>query len=428
MSAEPGITRCVSRRARVKSISKMWAALAIVVLTIAPGSLGGIQQIAPEFRLAETPLFHSAEHPDQRVSVIGSLSGAMFLGAGRIVFVDGLSQQLVFLNTGSGTVASAGRKGDGPGEFKSVRLLGRSADGSVVVWDPGGHRSLVRVVNGDGAVGEFPGYDRSDLRSGRMTEPVATYGDGTVIYQGRELPTNNMFSPSTREPGRYRNTFDYWLVVPGEPKRLLFEGLGSEQFKAASVTSGSVTGSWTGEVIFGPSLLHTQVGEYAAVSQTDLGSVIVFDSSGRVVAEVPLGRGQTVTKEDVDIVRQRRLAANEDETRMIREQMQDFPVDVASRWAMHSDHIRAVPANDVAPPIDLMRGDFDGRLWLRLFRPGDTQKRWQVWELAGPSLAFTLILSESEAFLDATGDRILVRTRDEFDVDYLLVKEIEVVR
>ena len=398
----------------------------ILVLTIVPELLGGMQQVEPEFRLAETPLFHSAGHADQRVSVIGSLSDAMFLGADRIVFVDRLSQQLVFLNTPSGTVASAGRKGDGPREFKGVRLLSRSADGSVVVWDPGGHRSLLRVVNGDGLVGELPGYDKSDLRGGRMIEPVATYGDGTVIYQGRELPTTDMFSTSTREPGRYRVTFDYWLVVPGEPKRLLFEGLGSERFRSGSVTSGSATSSWTGEVVFGHSLLHTQVGEYAAVSQTDLGSVIVFDRSGRVAAEVPLEPGSAVTQEDIDAVRERRLATNADQTRQIGEQMQgrDFPVDIASLWAKRSDHVLATPANEIAPPIDRIQGDLDGRLWVRLLRPGDTRRRWQVWELGGPRLVFTLVLPEGEAFLDAAGDRVLLRARDEFDVDYLVIKGI----
>ena len=255
-----------------------------------------------------------------------------------------------------------------------------------------------------------------------MTDPVATYGDGTVIYKGRELPTTDMFSPINREPGRYRVTYDYWLVVPGEPKRMLFEGLGSERYNPPSGRSGS----GSEHVIFGHSLLHTQVGEYAAVSQTDLGSVFVFDRSGAVVAEVPLDQGEAVTESDVAAARKRLLEANEVQTRSIGEQMEgrDFPVNIANLWAKRRENIPAVPANDVAPPIDLMRGDFDGRLWLRLFRPGEAQRRWQVWDLTGPSLEFTLILSESEAFLDAAGDRVLVRSRDEFDVQYLLVKEI----
>ncbi|MXW17245.1 MAG: hypothetical protein F4139_03130 [Gemmatimonadetes bacterium] len=374
--------------------------------------------------MAEIPLFHSAGHADQRVSVIGSLSGAMFLGIDQVVFVDRLSQQLVFLNTDSGAVASAGRRGDGPQEFKSVRLLARAADGSVAVWDPIRHRmNLVGIVNGKGVIGEVPGVDKSALRSRGigMTEPIARYEDGTVVYEGRELPSTPMFSPNTREPGHYRNTFSYWLAVPGEPLRLLFEGLGSELFNSAA---GS--GSATQDVIFGHSLLHTQVGEFVAVSQTDLGSVLVFDRSGGVMAEVPLEPGTAVTQEDIDAVRERRLATNADQTRQIREQMQgqDFPVDIASLWAKRRDNIRTTPANETAPPIDRMQGDLDGRLWLRLFRPGETGQRWQVWELGGPRLVFTLVLPEGEAFLDATGDRVLLRARDEFDVDYLVIKGI----
>ncbi len=37
---------------------------------------------------------------------------------------------------------------------------------------------------------------------------------------------------------------------------------------------------------------------------------------------------------------------------------------------------------------------------------------------------FTLTLSDGEQILDAAGDRVLLRTTDEFDVEYLLVKEI----
>ena len=61
---------------------------------------------------------------------------------------------------------------------------------------------------------------------------------------------------------------------------------------------------------------------------------------------------------------------------------------------------------------------------MRLVRPGDEREHWQVWELAGPELAFTLTLSEGEALLDAAGERVLVTTTGEFDEAHLLVKEM----
>ena len=86
---------------------------------------------------------------------------------------------------------------------------------------------------------------------------------------------------------------------------------------------------------------------------------------------------------------------------------------------------RNLPANDVAPAINHMPGDLDGRLWLRIFRPGEEAEYWQVWNIGGPNLEFTLTLPQGEELLDATGNRVLVRTRDEFDVEYLVLREIE---
>lgn len=38
------------------------------------------------------------------------------------------------------------------------------------------------------------------------------------------------------------------------------------------------------------------------------------------------------------------------------------------------ERIAALPVRRLAPPIDRMFGDPDGRLWIRLFRPGAVSK------------------------------------------------------
>ena len=77
---------------------------------------------------------------------------------------------------------------------------------------------------------------------------------------------------------------------------------------------------------------------------------------------------------------------------------------------------RNLPANNVAPAINHMLGDLDGRLWLRLFRLDEEAEYCQVWDIDGPNLEFTLTLPEGEELLDAAGDRVLLRTRDELDL------------
>ncbi len=198
------------------------------------------------------------------------------------------------------------------------------------------------------------------------------------------------------------------------------DALSSERYSSVS-PNGSRS---TVNLIFGHLLLQAQVGQHLAVAQTDLGAVRLFDHSGNVTSEIPLPPGMAVSRERIEAERSRRLAANEAvATRMTEGSTGSF--DFGNLWQNRADHIRTVPANSVAPPIDRMMGDLDGRLWMRIFRPGNTSECWQVWEVSDPALMFTLTLAEGERLLDAAGNRVLIRSKDEFEVDYLLVKDME---
>lgn len=399
-----------------------WGCVGVLMgtLGVTPESLWGFPQNVPDVSLAHNPLFNSMHHVDARVSQIGKLVSAMFLDADRLVFVDGASQELVFVDLGNDFAQWAGRKGEGPGEFKSVQLLTRSGDGGIVVWDTENRRlNLVHIVEGKGVVSDAPAYDRSELTGGLLTQPVARFSTGALVFRTAASPDDNVFALAVRDAGRYRDKLQYWLMPPGERRRLIVEGLGTERY-----SSVFPTGSATLQVIFGHSLLHAQVGEYLAVAQTDWKTIRVFDRLGRMTTTIPLLPGVSVPQETIEAVRDSQLRKVEATAREMAESQGSGDFDFASIWRRRSDHIRAVPANEVAPPIDRMRGDSDGRLWLRLLRPGDAAKRWQVWDLTGPSLVFTLRVPEGEVLLDAAGNRVLVRGRDEFDVDYLVVKGI----
>ena len=129
--------------------------------------------------------------------------------------------------------------------------------------------------------------------------------------------------------------------------------------------------------------------------------------------------------EQINAIRTSLADAADSTAREMSEARQEGGFDFGKIWRDRSEHLRKAPANEIAPPIDRMRGDMDGRLWLRLFSPGNSRERWQVWDLMEPSPEFRLVLAEGEVFLDAAGDRVLVGRRDEFDVDHLVVKEIE---
>lgn len=424
MTTLPSIGRLVAFELVFKTVT-LWAALAIV-----PSQLAGAPtpQAAREGRLAETPIFESSLHPDGRVSEIGQLGGAMLLGTSQLVFVDRTSQQLIFVDITNGAVASAGGRGDGPSEFRSARLLVRQPDGGVVVWDDGRQR-FTRATR-DGVIAEGAEYDRSLLKSFRA-QPVVQYSDGALVFRdgastSRNLLAGRLLAASRRE-GRFRDTVQYRVLEPDGSAHLFAEALGNEM--ASSVSGGRRT---SGPVVFGHVLLESQVGQHLAVAQSDLGVIRVFDRLGEVVAEVPMPQGVSVSRQQIAAERERRSVGSRGSTNQsrplgsagLRELLRGQNLTSGEFGAAQAEHFRSAPANDVAPPIDRIMGDWDGRLWLRLLRPGEAMEYWQVWNISGPSLMFTLTLPEGERLLDSAGGRVLLQTQDEFGADYLLVKEM----
>lgn len=408
-----------------------------LTVTAWPTPLNALIQDVPERRPSETAIFTSAGHPDGRLSEIGRLGTAMFLEPGRFVFVDTRALHLlVFVDIGTGEAVPAGREGDGPEEFRSATLVSRNGDGAVFVWDSRRERlSLVGAVDGKGVVTQ-PEYDRSLLKSGGLSvfgggsRPVAAYADGTLIVRENPSPTGALVGIPRRDPGPYRDTVAYNLAAPGVEKRLLIALPGTEMF--SSVSRGGVQS--TGPRIFGHELLQRQVGQHLAVARTDPGSVLVFDRSGAVVAEIPLPPGKRATESQIEAERDRRIASNQRlMAGMAEMRARVRPESVGGDRASDGsdDRLRDLSANEITPAIDRMLGDLDGRLWLRLFDPADgdidpgsVSEQWLVWDISAPRLLFTVTLPNGEGLLDAAGDRVLVRTSDEFDVDYLLVKEI----
>lgn len=407
-----------------------------LAVTTSPAPLTGLAKDAPQRRPSETAIFTTAGHPDGRLSEIGRLGSAMFLRPDRFVFVDSRAlHRLVFVDMETGEVVSAGREGDGPEEFRSTTLLSRSGGDAVFVWDSRRQRlSLVGAVDGKGVVSQ-PEYDKSPFEGGGplsmagfTSPPVAAYPDGALIIRERQVPSGGMFGMPNRDPGPFRDTVHYNVTVPGAEKRLLAERLASESFSLVSGRSRS-----SSPVIFGHRLLQRQVGQHLAVAQTDLGTVVVFDRAGAVVADIPLPPGKRASDDQIEAERGRigtgiggRFAA------MMESMAERMPEGATVRQIDNpGDRLRDVPANEVAPAIDRMLGDLDGRLWLRLFDPADTgvdpadlSEQWQVWDLSGPRLLFTVTLADGEELLDAAGDRVLVGTQDEFEVDYVVVREL----
>ena len=389
----------ISNAARVVLIVSL---LALKGPVGALGAAGVTAQEAPDLYTAETPLFHSSTFSDERVSQIGRLSTARLLSPDRFVFLDLSLNWLVFVDASDGGVVTAGREGEGPHEFKLPILVGRSRDGGVVVWD-GVHRRFA-LVNADGTFAEPPVYERSAFAL-VTTRVVARYADGTVVIADDGFPIG--LPGEQPPPGPFRNTVRYQTLAPNEPARSIARFLDTEMYYEKQGSRGR-----TRSIIFSHRLHDAQVGQHLAVAQTDLGKVHVLDLSGATVAEIPLPPGIVMSDDRIMDVRKGIEARA---TAGARRRGQSGVPELLSGSA-EPFVFRNLPANNAAPAINHMLGDLDGRLWLRLFRPDEEAEYWQVWDIDGPNLEFTLTLPEGEELLDAAGDRVLLRTRDELDL------------
>ena len=96
------------------------------------------------------------------------VNGALRLPDGRIVVANSGSAEVRVYSTTGELLATHGRKGGGPGEFDSPRLVGRMAGDSLVVFDPNPRRASILTADG--------GYHRY--------YDVGTEGGGFPIAQG----------------------------------------------------------------------------------------------------------------------------------------------------------------------------------------------------------------------------------------------------
>jgi hypothetical protein len=107
---------------------------------------------------------------------------------GNLLVADGATNQLRIFAPDGAHVRSVGRAGEGPGEFRRIRLLGVLGGDRVALWDDA--TSLLTVVD---ATGELVSSVRT--WSGEEIQPRGfdVYADGTVlVMEGRILEADSL--------------------------------------------------------------------------------------------------------------------------------------------------------------------------------------------------------------------------------------------
>lgn len=354
-------------------------------------------------RLADAALFDSRVHSATAISELGRLSDALYLESERLLLVDGLSLEAHLVDTRTGGFETIGGKGDGPGEYRSLFFgVIRTGEGFAAADLLAGR---VNVYSRSGALLRTVAYDINSFNE-PTARLVAVYDDGALLFRDGDPPRDAW------PDGLHRATARYVDVDPSGVPRTVLE-LAGEEFWARD---GAVL-----PVLFGYNVLEAQAGGRTVAVQTDSRVVQAYDRQGTVVAELPelpWSGPVSVTEAQVKLAR----AAKKDE--LSRKTGRSSPALLKMVYTTELAAVGDLPANQLAPTADALFEDLDGRLWIRSYvMPGDSIVRWHVLNFGEVFRdGFLLEVTMGEDVMDASGDRVVLRTADELGVERVVVR------
>lgn len=380
-------------------------------------SLVGTAIPQTSYELSEVA-FVSVDSPHEGVSTIGRLTGGLILDQNRIVLADGMSMRLFFVDVESGGVLAVGGQGDGPGEFRRIRSIGRTARGAVFVDDF--VRARVTIFAADGSLNDVVSYDPLGFRGGIMTpKPISVHADGAIIFRD----SDPLFSE--RPSGPYRERINYVALMPDGSHAPITEASGLEKVRR---NYGPARFN-VYERPFSYSVLETVTDHLVIVADTESGNASAFDRAGDVVMTFSFGQGVPVSEEADRLWREERIVRTEH-----RNNPANVPADtrelLGGMGGMEEDEkefYRSAEGNAVAPSLSRILVDGDGRLWAqRYVLPGDEKAVWHRRLPGKAGLDSMLELPADHQLLDALGDKVLLRTTDDLGVPRAFVATLRV--
>ena len=323
----------------------------------------------------------------------GNVAGALRHANGGIIAADGQALELRYFDASGRLVARAGQRGDGPGEFRSIRALLRCGGDSAFVYDPILLRVSVFAPSGR--------YVRAiDLRAaGIGIPPYDAYcnGRGMLVFVNR--------SPSPPAAIGPRRPMVELTALPtsGSGLKSFGRSPASERYFTGREDMPRPLGALT-LVAVGPSVIHVSTGR---------------DEAGERRVEIRRMRadGAPLRPAIVDVPR----------ARVTSRQLQvfiDAQVD-AQRSRSDGARVRSLLESlkypDEYPPLARLLAGAGGDLWASEYPiPGADSVRWHVIAPDG-ALRATLMAPVALEILDVGDGALLGVWRDDMGVPTLRV-------
>jgi len=332
------------------------------VIIHATSSSGTIRLIA-----ADEPSVVIGEMNGPAIYQLFNVSGAAMLSGGRVVLADGGTQELRLYDSTGVFERAFGGVGDGPGEFRNLRLAGVFVGDSILAVDLTLQRAV--VISGlDGGHRSFL-FDRS---FGRLPRPAGVLEDGRLLLRPEVVgsePSQPALGPEVRRP-----VFALRLAGGnGEVALLLGDYPVNERFVSPGLAA---------ERVFGRRL-HISAGfDRIAVGTDDTYSIRVFDAAGQLDHIVR----RSVTPDFV---------TENDKALGLANVIARFTED----WAKDRmrDALADMPWPENHPAYSDVRVDADGYVWVaRYSRPWESDSTWDVYDRSGDQWAVVTLPSGIE--------------------------------
>lgn len=350
----------------------------------------------------EGPLVHIAL--DGPGFSVGGLEGRAGQTLSRVVFaglaednvlaVAELDGRIQWFNRKGQVIQSAGRHGEGPGEFSSIRSAAFGADDSLYVYDAALRR--LTVYDSDGELTRT--QDVSGLGQNQWNLELApSQGRCCILVEVVRSPQQGL-----------EDSVDSLSVLVAYPNDEASRPLATAPY-VESRTIRDERGSWTGPVPQSPRSAVFAAGNEVRIYDGFREAISTFDLSGNMIGVMDPPRVEKLLAPDRDELRRRLIARIPDPERR-RMALAHFDVGLSSAGPSMYDKAMASE---------------DGHMWLRRYH--STEAEYQLWIRSNSSGDITdaLAIPADAVVMGIGAGAVSLLVRDSLDVEAVLVREFE---
>lgn len=314
--------------------------------------------------------------------------GLITLDGGVVVGNSGTSEIRRYDRTGR-YLATSGRQGSGPGEFRSISWMGPYRGDSIVVYDMRSQRFSVLGPGGEFSRVLSPGTTAGPVR------PLGIFSDGAIL-----LAVEKAYDPRTQS-GRTRDAVSLYTLSPdGVVSARIGTYPGSEWLLYGAVSSYRST-----RLPFGRTGMFAVWSDRIVRASSDSARLEVQDRAGKRLAAIDLAvRERRLTRAEIDDGTETAIPDRRDREVIERELRRHPP-----EWA---------------PLITELRAGRDGNLWIRTYpaRNGALVK-WLIVSPAGERIGSAMLPADWRP-LDIVRGRLLVREQDAAGIERVSIRSV----